>query len=209
MQQFWKNSRLMLLCFCSLQVACALPLRPAEQQYGMCVSVSLLQDAFFSQSSSVTVSCLLETPFILTSPAPSCHSLPSSQLTFLPLLWFCLSYPWCVLILLKLVCLGFFFNNTFKIYFQKVWYVKFCPIICKAARGMRHQLFARTFVSVRYLDKSSQSHKKQRLLGNSPARAHPTIASRGVVQAWRLWLNPAKSLDHRWYHSNVTALRSS
>lgn len=136
----------MLLWFCSLQVTCPFPLHPAEQQYGMCVPVSLLQDAFFSQSSSVTVSCLLETPFILTGPAPSFHSLPSCLCSDFKLSMMCTDTFKAGWVVWLFVC----FNNTLKNYFQKVWYVtKFCPIICKAARGMRHQLFARAFVSVR------------------------------------------------------------
>lgn len=79
----------MLLCFCSLQLICPFYLHPVQQQSGMNVPVSLLQDAFFSQSSSVTASCLFERPFTPKNPAP--FSLTAcSQLTFLPLPCFCL-----------------------------------------------------------------------------------------------------------------------
>lgn len=140
MQQFWRN-KLMLLCFCSLHLICPFYLHPVQQQSGMNVPVSLLQDTFFSLSSSVTVSCLFERPFTPNSPAP--FSLTAcSQLTFLPIAWFCL---------LSMLCPDTF--NYFwvpSIFFQRVWQVrKFCQIICKAARGMKHQLFARIFVSVK------------------------------------------------------------
>lgn len=74
----------MLLYFCSLQLLVFLSIQ-VQQESVMYVPVSLLQDAFFSYTSSVTVSCLLETPSALTSPAPSSHPLACSQLTFLPL----------------------------------------------------------------------------------------------------------------------------
>lgn len=87
MQQFWRN-KLMLLCFCSLHLICPFYLHPVQQKSGMNVPVSLLQDVFFSQS-SVIVSCPFERPFTPNSPAP--FSLTAcSQLTFLPIAWFCL-----------------------------------------------------------------------------------------------------------------------
>lgn len=140
-----------------------------------------------------------------------CTFLPLTSLLtveLLPIPWFCRSYPLCLLILLEL---GFFSRSTSKIYFQKVWCVrKFCCIICKAARGMRHQLFARIFLSDRPRTWINLFRAvKSRVLGTWPARAHPSTPSQGAGQAWRLWPGPTKCLEPRWHHGDGSRLRSS
>lgn len=104
----------MLLCFCSLHLICPFYLHPVQQQSGMNVPVSLLQDTFFALSSSVTVSCLFERPFTPNSPAP--FSLTAcSQLTFLPTAWFCLLSCYVLILLIIFECLQFFFRGCGKL----------------------------------------------------------------------------------------------